>query len=246
LKEQQYITFGDIHGCYHAAESAVQLSEDLGCQAIFLGDYVDRGPSSLNTLRILIDAKKNHSDWIFLRGNHDQMVLDLLNGNAELKDERIALDRYLYTYKDCSKTLAELNEISNLELKEITSFLNSTLLYYENEHFVFTHAVLRENYDLVSEKTEEELLWNYDYNPTWEGKPFIHGHLPCSKITFKEKGININTKCGYGGILTGLYIEEKNKTFVFSTYSISENGESIIQNQLTNKLYLTWQKKNFN
>jgi len=39
---------------------------------------VDRGSFSIKTLEVLIEAKKNNPDWIFLRGNHEQMLLDLI------------------------------------------------------------------------------------------------------------------------------------------------------------------------
>ena len=78
---QKVIVFGDIHGCYKAANTAITLAEGLNVSAIFLGDYVDRGSSSMKVLEILINAKEKHPDWIFLRGNHDQMLLDLINGN---------------------------------------------------------------------------------------------------------------------------------------------------------------------
>lgn len=54
---EKVIAFGDIHGCYKAADKAVKLAEDLNLIAIFLGDYVDRGPSAVKTLQILIKAK---------------------------------------------------------------------------------------------------------------------------------------------------------------------------------------------
>jgi serine/threonine protein phosphatase 1 len=217
------LVFGDIHGCAAAAERGTLLAEELACRAIFLGDYVDRGPSSLETLRLLIRAKYAHPDWIFLRGNHDQMLLDLLHGKANLRDQEVALNRYLFSYNDCATTLHELNHINDLEYAEIIRFLETTSGYYEDEAFIYCHAILRDTNEPIEGKSLQELIWNYDYKPTWKGKPFIHGHLPCDQLTFKSKGININTKCGYGGALTGLYFNTTDANS-YKTYSIQEHG----------------------
>ncbi len=218
------LVFGDIHGCAAAAKQGILIAEELACKAIFLGDYVDRGPASLETLRILIRAKESHPDWIFLRGNHDQMLLDLLQDKAKLQDEEIALNRYLFSYIDCAKTLQELNQLNDLERAEIIGFLEATLSYYEDEAFIYCHAILRDTNERIEDKSLQELIWNYDFKPTWKGKPFIHGHLPCDKVTFKSKGININTKCGYGGVLTGLLFDSKLGIEKYKVFSISEDG----------------------
>jgi len=59
----------------------------------------------------------------------------------------------------------------------------------------------------LDKKTEEELIWNYDTKPVWEGKQFMHGHATVKDPTTTNKGTNINTLCGYGGILTGMLID---------------------------------------
>ncbi len=65
MKQNKIIAFGDIHGCYKAAERAIELAKKENALAVFLGDYVDRGQDSIKTLEILIEAKKQNHDWIF-------------------------------------------------------------------------------------------------------------------------------------------------------------------------------------
>ncbi len=89
ILNERYLVFGDIHGYYKAAAKAVELTKTENAKGVFLGDYVGRGPDSIKTLEVLIEAKKQNPDWIFLRGNHDQMLLDLILGvtkpNIEFK-----------------------------------------------------------------------------------------------------------------------------------------------------------------
>ena len=44
-------------------------------QLVFLGDYVDRGPDSRAVLELLAGQRQRHHT-VFLRGNHEEMMLD--------------------------------------------------------------------------------------------------------------------------------------------------------------------------
>jgi serine/threonine protein phosphatase 1 len=222
MNNQLIFAFGDIHGCFKAAETAVKVAEGKNAQAIFLGDYIDRGPSAVKTLHVLMQAKQKHSDWIFLRGNHDQMLIDLILGKANVADIGRALQGE-FGYWQAAKSFQEWKELGSNERDELFNFLNTSTLYHETSDFIFSHAVLRETQELLGEKSREELIWNYDYEPLWTGKPFVHGHLPVKTITEMGRGININTSCGYGGVLTGLILNvgsQDNYSFV----QIMEDG----------------------
>lgn len=219
------ITFGDIHGCYPAAAKAVEISEELGAKVIFLGDYVDRGPSAVKTLRSLIRAKENHPDWLFLRGNHEQMLLDLIMGTANPSDIGAALNLE-FDYSQAARSFQEWKGLNAYGKKEIHDFLNQTILYHETTDFIFCHATLRDTSEEMGKKPKEELIWNYSYEPVWTGKRFVHGHLPVKQVTEEGRGININTSCGYGGVLTGLIINESDPDN-YEYIQIHENGSLV-------------------
>jgi serine/threonine protein phosphatase 1 len=222
MNNQLILAFGDIHGCFKAAETAVNIAEEKNAQAIFLGDYIDRGPSAVKTLHVLIQAKKNHPDWIFLRGNHDQMLIDLILGNASVTDIGKTLQGE-FGYWQATKSFQEWKDLASFEREQIFDFLETTAIYHESSEIIFSHAVLRDTQESIEEKSCEELIWNYDYEPFWTGKRFVHGHLPVKMITEKGRGININTSCGYGGVLTGLILNvgsQDNYSFV----QIMEDG----------------------
>lgn len=222
------IAFGDIHGCYHAAQTAISLAEDIGAQAIFLGDYVDRGPSAVKTLNLLMEAKAKHSDWIFLRGNHDQMLIDLIEGRYQPEDFGEALGYISYNLSQAEDSLNEWKRLEKGEKVKVTSFLMSTQLYLETENYIFLHGILRNTEQNLHKKSMDELLWNYEPEPLWYGKRFIHGHWPTDSITQYGNGININTRCGYGGTLTGLLIDNK-AAKPSKLFSINENGNLLAE-----------------
>ena len=63
----------DLHGDMSALQLALRKRTDLGCDTvIFLGDYIDRGPASLDVLERLFLLKIKEPDKIILlRGNHE-------------------------------------------------------------------------------------------------------------------------------------------------------------------------------
>ncbi|HWE47662.1 MAG TPA: metallophosphoesterase, partial [Caulobacteraceae bacterium] len=77
---------GDVHGREDLLRDILfMIGEDAAESAdhatvVFLGDYVDRGPASREVIARLIEAAADDDTlaWRFLRGNHDQSVLDFL------------------------------------------------------------------------------------------------------------------------------------------------------------------------
>src|SRR4051812_47149584 len=69
------LAIGDIHGCHTALTTLLDYVQPTGeDQLVFLGDYIDRGPSSRQVIETLLELKKSCST-IFLRGNHEEMFL---------------------------------------------------------------------------------------------------------------------------------------------------------------------------
>lgn len=77
---------GDIHGeCAlleqlldHILQDAAAAGSGQTATIIFLGDYIDRGPDSRAVLERLSGPPPMGVEWRFLRGNHEQALLDFL------------------------------------------------------------------------------------------------------------------------------------------------------------------------
>ena len=74
----------DIHGCANQLAKVFAAIDDHLSRVrpkhpihVFLGDYIDRGPASRQVIDMLIDRAQRH-ETIFLKGNHEAMLLDLL------------------------------------------------------------------------------------------------------------------------------------------------------------------------
>ena len=70
---------GDIHGC--PDELAVMLKAIKPTKddtVVFVGDYVDRGPSARDAVEIVIELQKGPAEVVTLKGNHEDMLLSFL------------------------------------------------------------------------------------------------------------------------------------------------------------------------
>jgi diadenosine tetraphosphatase ApaH/serine/threonine PP2A family protein phosphatase len=77
------VVVGDIHGQLRDLQhNILRIAGDLGkVPLLFLGDFVDRGASSLHCMAILICAKILHPDKVFLiRGNHESRMTNSVYG----------------------------------------------------------------------------------------------------------------------------------------------------------------------
>lgn len=89
------IAIGDIHGCYNTTVALIDKIkyDDSTDKLIFVGDYIDRGPNSYESIQYLKTLVERGATC--LRGNHEQMAIDsttkgkylwMLNGGEKTLD----------------------------------------------------------------------------------------------------------------------------------------------------------------
>ena len=116
----QYDIIGDIHG-HH--DELVSLLKNLGYRLqngiwkngdripIFVGDYIDRGPKIMETLKLVRDLTES-GNGIALMGNHEYNFICLHNYDSNQKPFRERSESNLNKIKD---TLAALSNANDLE-----------------------------------------------------------------------------------------------------------------------------------
>ncbi len=196
---------GDIHGCLDSLEALLDIlpvnwGRDL---VIFLGDYIDRGPSPRGVIEKIIKLKKNYPQHIItLKGNHEWLFERFLKGK----------DVDIFLYNGGNVTLRDYYKNGYLEIpEEHLKFLKELKLFYEVENYLFVHAGINPQKDLKNQ-TEEDLLWirgSFYYANVRFSKIVVFGHTPFSEPFVKEDRIGIDTGCVYGGKLTAVMLPDK-------------------------------------
>jgi serine/threonine protein phosphatase 1 len=166
---------------------------------VFVGDYIDRGPQSVEVVDFLIKLKKQTPGIIFLKGNHEDMLEKYLDGT----------DRFTYLLNGGQQTLdSYLNRSAQSGTHPIPpehrQFYKSLRLIYETEEYIFVHAGLRPKVSLEFQDTED-LLWIRDkflYSRYDFGKPVIFGHTPLGEPLVESNKIGIDTGAVFGNALT--------------------------------------------
>ena len=198
---KKIFAIGDIHGSYDRLKTLmdkipIDFSRDT---LVFIGDYIDRGPHSVEVVDYLMQLKNRVPGVIFLKGNHEDMLDKFINGD----------DRFTYLLNGGQQTLdSYLTKPVQSDFYPIPpdhmDFFKSLRLYYETEEFIFVHAGLRPRVPLESQKPQD-LLWirdkfvstKYDF-----GKRVIFGHTPLKKPLVEPNKIGIDTGAVYGNALT--------------------------------------------
>ena len=193
---QRLLAVGDIHGCREALRELLgRVAPTEHDQLVFLGDYIDRGPDSTGVVEDLLALRERLPCTVFLRGNHEQMLLEVLAGASPLN----------FLLNGGGQTIASYRKSSGWPppLKHRT-FFASLLPLYSNGAFIFVHAGLRPGIPLA-EQSPADLLWiREDFlavEADW-GKTIVFGHTPREQPLLTPDRIGLDTGCVYGGRLT--------------------------------------------
>lgn len=126
---------GDIHGGLKAIHQVLERANIINNDTlIFLGDFVDGWSESPAVLDFLIALQKKQP-CIFIRGNHDELLLGWLLGNNENIDEK------LWFQHGGEATVKSYQNIDAETKEKHIHFLQSLQNYYlDTENRLFIHA----------------------------------------------------------------------------------------------------------
>jgi serine/threonine protein phosphatase 1 len=213
----------DIHGCADLLKQLLTVIDaDLARSPprlpihVFLGDYIDRGPESRQTLDLLIQRSKSHQT-VFLKGNHEAFLVDALEDPTRFQDwSKYGGLQTLVSYglaPSLNPDLAEQAELMR-QLKGALpeahkKFLKRLRLTFTCGDFFFVHAGVRPGIRL-SQQREADLLWIRETFLESEenfGKYIVHGHTPVREPDRRPNRINIDTGAYATGNLTLLTLQ---------------------------------------
>jgi serine/threonine protein phosphatase 1 len=206
---------GDIHGRSEALGmcldtiSGTQTASGSTRAIVFLGDLIDRGPDSLGAVRMALSAKNIVDIVRFLPGNHELMMLEVLDGRSPEK----------WLMNGGSTVMSEVSGEWSLQrgacaeaLKQIFPMdyvdkIRNAPSHLTMGDLILVHAGLHPHEDPEEHLDRKRPLlsdthwasirhpflswrggWDHDGRRYfWGDKAVIHGHTPAVRECLKEK-----------------------------------------------------------
>ncbi|EGA90299.1 bis(5'-nucleosyl)-tetraphosphatase PrpE [Planococcus donghaensis MPA1U2] len=219
---------GDIHGCY---QELLLLIEQLGYKQqgaifvhpenrklAFVGDAMDRGPESLNVLRLLF-ALQDENSLYYSPGNHCNKLYRFFKGHPVQLAHGLEM------------TVAEWEQLPSLEKQQ---FKKRYLQFYEqlphyqqfDNDLIIAHAGLKAEMigkplsrgiavfvlygDITGKFHSDGRPVRRNWAKSYKGhKWVVYGHTPTEKPYFNNNTVNIDTGCVFGGALSAFRFPEK-------------------------------------
>jgi len=194
---------------------------------VFLGDYIDRGPSSAQTIeRLIAHGRKRES--IFLSGNHEEIAAEGLDDPATFANWlRLGGLQTVLSYGVAVKAvtrgpgIVELQQQFNAVLPPAhREFLQNLKPSFSCGDFFFAHAGIKPGVAWERQKSRD-LLWIRKEFLTSQknfGKIVVHAHSPAASVDVKANRIGIDTGAYASGCLTCLTIEGDALGVIDTTY----------------------------
>lgn len=217
------VVYGDIHGCldeFKKLRKKVNLqSDDI---EISVGDFLNKGPSSLDTLHYLLDH-----NILSIMGNNEAKIIKLYG--RYLKEGKKFLETIKPHEKDTITKITK-NELKYLEsLPYFLKFSNLTIVHGG----IMPDTILDEHIDNKTKKqitllrylnkNLESIPWDdfegrYKFwSELYEGHEgfIVFGHHPFDEPKIDKFAVGIDTGCVYGGKLTAV------------KFTVKDNGKVI-------------------
>ncbi len=227
---------GDVHGRHDLLACLLErILDDFRALAgapapprvVFLGDYIDRGDGSRETIAALRDlARGGDIAPVFLMGNHEQMLLRFLrepttgphwvrNGGLQtLASYGIALVGSSQGPEDVAAVRDALREAMGRDL----DFIESLRLCHHAGNVFFAHAGA--DPDIPTEEQDvQTLLWGsrrFGETVRADGMWVVHGHFVVDHPTAENGRIAVDTGAYFSGRLTAARIAPGDVRFIQS------------------------------
>ena len=215
---------GDIHGRLDLLEELLaKIHADLQHRAapkallVFVGDLIDRGPSSAQVVERLRTYRRHGIRPVFILGNHEEVLLRIIDGDRSLISSWLQFGG-LQCLESYGVDPASLRGRGSAELvdavraavpSEHVEFLRGFVDSCRFGDYLFVHAGIRPGVALEQQR-QSDLRWIREpflFDETDHGFVVVHGHTISPKVEERPNRIGIDTGAYRSGVLTALVIE---------------------------------------
>jgi len=180
---------------------------------VFVGDYIDRGPSSAGVLRRLHELSTEFPNNVTcLLGNHEQMMLDFIDAPAAHHarwfrngaEATVASFAVSAPSEDLAASADAVGRGLRQALGGLDSWLRSLPTQTSSGNLTVVHAGIDPRRDL-SDQTVRVLLWGHPEFLTHarsDGTWIAHGHTIMAQPVFADGRISVDTGAYQTGLLS--------------------------------------------
>lgn len=178
MKEKTFV-IGDIHG---GLKALVQVLERANISKndtlIFLGDFVDGWSESPAVLDFLIALEKTHK-CIFIKGNHDDLLLQWLTG------KKVDFNEQLWFQHGGKASAMAYEKITTTEKEAHITFLQSLQNYHiDSQNRLFVHAGFTNVKGVEHEYFKPLFYWD---RTLWETALAMDNQLSKDALTYPNR-----------------------------------------------------------
>lgn len=215
---------GDLHGRHDLLKQLLdKIHEDIEQRPtrkillVFVGDLIDRGPNSAQVVDRLRTYERSGVRTVFLLGNHEEVLLRILGGEADLitKWRWFGGSECLKSYGVDADQLTGLTDEEALGVirgaipKAHVEFLESFDDSCRFGDYLFVHAGIRPGVEFDQQR-QSDLRWIREpflFDETDHGFVVVHGHTIRPEVEVRPNRIGIDTGAYQSGVLTALAID---------------------------------------
>jgi serine/threonine protein phosphatase 1 len=237
---------GDVHGRLDLLDALLaKVEADILSRpparnfVIFLGDYIDRGPDSSGVIERLLSWRPAFARLIFLGGNHEEVMLRVLRGDAEVLQSWMKFGgaECIDSYGLDSTALRQTDPAAAIELirakvpRAHRQFLEDLADTFSFGDYLFVHAGVRPGLGL-NEQERHDLRWIREpflSDIKEHGFMVVHGHTIVSRVEERPNRIAIDTGAYHSGVLTALGVEGSDRWYLATNREEVERASSFGQ-----------------
>ena len=230
-KGRRAYAVGDIHGRIDLLDALLEkIHADMESRApaetllVFVGDLIDRGPSSAEVVERLRTYRRQGVRTVFLLGNHEEVLLRILDGDSSLIASwlRFGGAQCLASYGVDQLQLTGLSDsqiirkVRGAVPPEHVEFLKSFVDTCRFGDYLFVHAGIRPGVEL-HDQDQSDLRWIREpflLDERAHGFVVVHGHTINTEVEEKLNRIGIDTGAFATGVLTALGIEGADRWYL--------------------------------
>lgn len=221
---QRVYAVGDIHGRLDLWDRLLEkINADDAARGpaethlILLGDLIDRGPQSAQTIERALEIERDRPNAHFLLGNHEEVFLKALSGDIKALAffNRIGGRETILSYgiSDQDYRESDYDELMVLVQQVVPETHIAFLKRFEDliviGDYAFVHAGIRPSEPLARQRASD-LRWIRDEflgHSTKFEKIVVHGHTISDNVEILNNRIGLDTGAYASGKLSAMGFE---------------------------------------